>query len=147
MESGLIEATKAGDEAAVRESLHPVEWPQGLKERADRAMSYCAPEIMETINQALETAARWTDSEILDGVQDYHARYADLEFRYSNQPRTQWLAETGQTGQREELAGDCATRALNEATGGMNYGQIWRVRRPPTRRCRLPEDRWGVSHL
>ena len=51
--------------------------------------------------------------------------------------RRDWLGETGQQDRRE-LAGDCIARALNEAQGGGNYGDIWQEVTESTQR-RFPE--------
>ncbi len=125
IEHGLAGAIRGSDEDMVRELLERIDGPEEMKDRAIRAMSYAKPEVLEALNQALETAAQWQDSVIQDGALDYHAQYSDLDFLPSNRARMQWLAATGQTDSRRHMAGDCATRSLNEVTGGQDYPDLW----------------------
>ena len=62
---------------------------------------------------------------ILDGGMDFHFRYADLLHVPSNGAREDWMLANDLTETRDQFAGDCVTRALNEVTGGENYGRIW----------------------
>ena len=125
VEIGLVNALEEGDHAAVQDFVAPVRGTDDLRGRAERAMAYVPPEEQELVREALEIASRWTDDQIRDGAMDHHARYADLEYQYSNGARERWLEDTGQAGDRPERAGDCVARALNEATGGQDYGSVW----------------------
>ena len=88
-------------------------------------MEEVGKETVDTVRKTLEMAAGWRDEEILDGAREHHIKYTDLLYQESNGPREEWLRETSQTESRRARAGDCATRALNEATGGENYAEIW----------------------
>ena len=123
VEIGLVSALEERNDDAVTDFVDQVGNAQDLRNRAERAMSYVPEEDREMIREALEIAAHWTDAQIEDGAQDHHARYAELEYIFSNEARLRWLALTGE--QREERTGDCAARAINEATGGQDYGGIW----------------------
>lgn len=148
VEIGLVTALEEGDHDAVRDFVAPVGGADDLRGRAGRAMEYVPAEERENIREMLEIAARWSDDQIRDGALDYHARYADLEYLYSNEAREEWLAATGQQETRRERAGDCVARALNEATGGRDYGRIWDEVTEGTQ-ARFPEKDadMGVSNL
>ncbi len=125
MEIGLVSALEERDQQAARDFVNTLQGADDLRARAFRAMSYVPPEDTEMIRDALEIAAHWTEEQIEDGAQDYHLRYAGLGYRFSNGARERWLRETGQEEQRKERTGDCVARALNEAAGGQDYGDIW----------------------
>ena len=125
IEIGLVNALEERDESTAEDFVNPVRGGDDLQARAGRAMAYVPPEEQEIIREALEIAAHWTDGQIQDGALDYHAQYGNLDFRPSTDARERWLADTGQTETKREMAGDCSTRALNEATGGQDYGDIW----------------------
>ncbi len=118
-------ATQIRDEAAVRELMPPNLESQELAEGAQLAMNYIDSTLVNEIRAAAETAARWDDHEILDGARDLHFEFTNLDIFQTNAARVAWLSNRADRILRDEMAGDCVTRALNEATGGERYGQIW----------------------
>ena len=125
IELGLRTAIKQKDEAALMELTKPSSRKDGLEKRARQAASYVRPEVLDTINEAAAVAAQWPAERIVEGAADYHAKYAELEYDCANQAREDWLTTREDAASRDTRTGDCVTRALNEATGGMNYGTIW----------------------
>ena len=123
MERGLETLIQQGTDAELRELITPTHGLQELNERVQQIQAYVEPEILSAIKQALETAAQWSDAQITDGSMDYHANFAHLGFKEANLERLRWLTENSQGLPNE--AGDCVTRALNEAIGGGQYGPIW----------------------
>ena len=111
VEMGIRKAVEEGDEARAREFSLPIRGGTELEHRAEDVRPYIDPEDLRTIENALLTARRWTDQEILDGAMDYHARYASLQWQPSNTARERWLTETGQEETRPRMSGDCITRA------------------------------------
>ncbi len=148
VEIGLVSALEERDQAAARDFVDMLRGTDELWARAEQAMSYLPPEDVEMIRDALEIAAHWTEEQIKDGAQDYHLPYAGIGYRFSNEARERWLRETGQIGERPERTGDCAARALNEATGGQDYGGIWQEIALETQKA-FPENDAdsGVSNL
>ena len=123
MERGIEALIQQGTDAELREMITPTHGVQELKERAQQLTVYVENDILNAIRQALDTAAQWSDNQIMDGSMDYHAKFTHLGFKEANEERLHWIAENF-PGQPNE-AGDCVTRALNEAIGGGQYGPIW----------------------
>lgn len=113
------------DETAVRELMQPTTNRRETAERAQLAMNYIVPTLVNEIQAAVENAARWNDDEILDGAQDLHFEFTQLGILQTNAAKAAWLLNRSDRILRNEMASDCVARALNEATGGEQYGPIW----------------------
>ena len=124
IESGIKEAIKRGDEELLRELVQPRRGFEEVAKCASKAALYADAEHTVIIERALQTVAQWPDEQILDGHTDYHIEFADLRFKESNVERMQWLHQTNQLDKRQEITGDCVTRAINEATGDTHYGEF-----------------------
>ena len=118
-------AAQLRDEAAVRELVPPNLESQELAESAQLATNYIDPALVNEIQAAIQTAARWDDDEILDGARDLHFEFTALDIFQTDAARAAWLSSRPDRMLRSEVVSDCVTRALNEATGGENYGPIW----------------------
>ena len=122
---GLEKAVKENDTETLNEILLATQSRHSYQEREQFIREYLGKEATEPIEKAQEISAQWTDEVIMDGRRDFHFKYADLEYVMSNEARERWMEYNGYTETRDNLAGDCVVRALNEATGGKNYGLIW----------------------
>ena len=118
-------ATQIRDETAVRELIPETLEPQEMAEKAQTSINHVDPALVNQIRDAAETATRWNDDEILDGAQDLHFEPTQLDILLSHAARATWLSSRPDRMLRSEVVSDCVTRALNEATGGENYGPIW----------------------
>ena len=121
----LEQAIAQRDEAAIEELLSDTITAAEIQEAIDRAISNIGSEAAATVRAALDIAAQWPTEVIMDGANDYHAAFAALYFQYANRGREIWLADRADRHLRDVESGDCVARALNEATGGRNYGPIW----------------------
>ena len=140
IETHLIRSIWRGDEAEVLRATEPPRSREELDQKAREAMADVDPETREAMRRALEAARNWSDEAVRDGAMDYHLRYAELRYENANGERIHWLEETQQAGERREMAGDCATRALNEAGGGGEYGRLWDEMTESTRRDSAERD-------
>ena len=118
-------AAQDRDETTVRELMQPTTNRRETAERAQLAMNYVDPTLVNEIQATVETAARWNDDEILDGAQDLHFEFTRLGILQTNAAKAAWLLDRPDRILRNEMVSDCVTRALNEATGGEQYGSIW----------------------
>lgn len=125
IENGLQSAIERRDQEAVERILEPVRAREALRERAMEQIQHTSQQDLDSIQQALDTASKWTQAELQDGAADFHFPRAELGFEPSNDPRTEWLSQESQAGERAEITGDCVTRALDQATGGKGYRNIW----------------------
>ena len=124
-EASIPKIIETGDEAALLRMLEPAVNDAGLARLSNLAMEYLDEATLAPAARALELAATWEDATILEGAAEYHLPLAELGYEYANQPRERWLRSSRQEQRREREAGDCAARALNEATGGDNYQLYW----------------------
>ena len=92
----------------------------------EEAAEMLHPMIQAALGSARETAASWSEAEMLDGQTTYEVSYADLQFIETDGGRNKWLQESGEHLNREKYAGDCTVRALAVATGQtQEYGKLW----------------------
>ena len=122
---GLEKAVNENDTEAMNEILLATQSRRSYQEREQFIEEYLGRETTGPIEKAQEISAQWTDEVIMDGRKDFHFKYTNLEYVMANEARERWLEYNGYTETRAQLAGDCVVRALNEATGGKNYGPIW----------------------
>ena len=122
---------------------------QRHQELYNQAMLYVAPTTISATKEAKEIAGQWTDNVIRDGAVEFHFPYADLELVESNGAREDWLTTRAEAASRKTKAKDCVTRALNEATGGMNYNSIWgqiTEKRKQYAQIRTPTSVWHRTY-
>ena len=122
MEKALVEGTPE----EIRKMIEASQDREIYLEQEDRIKDYVGRELTNPIDRAIETAGKWPDRMVKEGGRDYHLEFTVLRFTQDQQERGKWLEEPGhQAGARNIDAGDCTTRALNEALGGGHYGEIW----------------------
>ncbi len=123
---GLKKAINENDTEALKEILVAARNRRRYQERELFIKEYLGHEATEPIEKAIEISAQWSNQVIMDGGKDFHFKYADLEYLSSNDARERWMHYNEYMETRDQFAGDCVARALNQVTGGKNYGLIWR---------------------